>query len=197
MVADPHGNMMSVEEYLELDRNSVDVRYEYIDGHIYMMSGGMANHAIISANIIRELGNLLRRGPCRVYTSDMRVQLSETRYVYPDVSVSCDMRDRGQVETLRYPRLIVEVLSPSTRGYDRFGKFAYYRACPTVEEYVLVDTRQQAIEVYRRASDNVWTLHPLGSEDDVELASLNIHFPVGAVYEDALLPDDIEDNSST
>ncbi len=126
----------------------------------------------------------------------MRVQLSETQYVYPDVSVSCDMRDRGQVETLRYPRLIVEVLSPSTRGYDRFGKFAYYRACPTVEEYVLIDAQRQAVEVYRRASDNVWTLHPLGSEDDVELASLGVHFPVAAIYEDVVLPSDIEDSSS-
>ncbi len=75
MVADPYRSLMSVEEYFELDRNSIGVRYEFIDGQVYMLAGGTANHSIIAANMIGELGHLLRGSPCRVYTSDMKVKI--------------------------------------------------------------------------------------------------------------------------
>ena len=197
MVAEPRRSFISVEEYLALDRDSMDVRYEFIDGHVYMLAGGTANHSIIAANMIRELGLLLRGGPCRVYTSDMKVRLSQSRYVYPDASISCDERDRGAVETLHYPRLVVEVLSPSNEGYDRGKKSSYYRACPTIEEYVLVDTQRQAVEVYQRVSEKLWALRSFGPSDLVELASLSISFPVAAIYEDVMLPEDTTDDEST
>jgi len=181
MVAQPHQPLMSVEEYLELDRNSFDVRYEFIDGHVYMLAGGTADHSILSANLIRELGIRLRNSSYIVYTSDMKVRLSEKRYLYPDVSISCDPRDRGRIDFLQYPRLVVEVLSPSTEAFDRGKKFGYYRSCPTIEEYVLVDTQQQTVEIYRRATNNLWVLRSFGPDDQVELASLNLSFPVAAV----------------
>lgn len=197
MAAEPRQSVMSVEEYLTLDRNSIEARFEFLDGHVYMLAGGTANHSIISANMIRELGLLLRGGPCRVYTSDMRIKLSERRYVYPDVTVSCNERDRGAVETLQSPCLVVEVLSPSTEGYDRGKKFSYYRACPSIQEYVLVDTQWQAVEVYRRASENLWTFHPFGPGEQVELASLGVSFPIAALYENIAMPEDPLDDSST
>lgn len=128
MVADPHRRFMSVEEYLELDRKSPDARYEFIDGIVTMLDGGTANHSLIAANIISSLHTLLRGQSCRTYTSDMRVNIAGNRYVYPDVTVSCDERDLGAVETLHYPSLIVEVLSASTEVYDRGRKFGYYRS---------------------------------------------------------------------
>ncbi len=94
MTALPPHSTMSVEEYLQLDRDSIDTRYEYIDGHVIMMAGGTLDHATISANIISVLRNLLRGNPFRVFTTAARVCISETRYVYPDVSVSCDTQDR-------------------------------------------------------------------------------------------------------
>ena len=198
MVAEPNRLLMSVEEYLTLDRNSLDVRYEFIDGHVYMLAGGTANHSVIGVNMTGELRNALHGSPCRVYNSDLRVRLSARRYAYPDVSVSCDARDLGTVDILQYPRLIVEVLSPSTMAYDRGKKFGYYRACPTIQEYVLVDTQWQAVEVFRRATENLWTYHFFGSGDQVELASLGVSFPVAALYENAILPEDTsDDNSST
>jgi len=184
---------MSVEEYLTLERTNTEIHYEFIDGHVYMLAGGTADHSIISANIIRELSLALRGSPCRVYTSDMKVRISEQRYVYPDVSVSCDPRDRGSIEALQYPRLIVEVLSPSTEAYDRGKKFSYYRACLTIEEYILVDTQQQAIDFYRREQETFWKLSPLGSDDQVKIQSLGISFPVTAIYENIMFP---ENNSS-
>jgi Uma2 family endonuclease len=189
MSAVPERSIMSLEEYLALDRDSFETRYEYIDGHVYMLAGGTANHSIISANIIRELGSLLRGSPCRVYTSDMCVRISETRYVYPDASVSCNAQDRGQVDTLQYPRLVVEVLSPSTEGRDRGRKFGYYRACPTIQEYVLVDTQRQAVDVYRRRG-NLWVLYSFGPDDSVELESLSVHFSMSVLYEDVVLPEE-------
>jgi Uma2 family endonuclease len=185
---------MSVEEYLQLDRSSIDTRYEYIDGHVIMMAGGTLDHATISANIISVLRNLLRGSPCRVFTTDARVRVSETRYVYPDVSVSCDTQDRGRVDIVQFPRLIVEVLSPSTEATDRGRKLAYYRQCPTVQEYMLVNYQYPSVELYRREKNTLWTYHVLEDDDDIELASLGVRFPVTAVYEDVVFPPEENDD---
>ena len=184
----PHQPSISVGDYLELDRTSIETRYEYIDGYTTMLAGGTANHATISVNVTSLLHRLLRGSPCRVYNSDLRVRLSETRYVYPDASVSCDERDRGQSEMVRSPRLIVEVLSPGTEAYDRGRKFAYYRECPTVQEYVLIDSQRQAVEVFRHEKNLLWTFHAYGPDDEVELTSLHVRFPVATVYEDVSFP---------
>jgi Uma2 family endonuclease len=188
MTALPRRSTMSVEEYLQLDRDSIDTRYEYIDGHVIMMAGGTLDHATISANIISALRNLLRGSPCRVFTTDARVRVSETRYVYPDVSVSCDTQDRGRVDIVQFPRLVVEVLSPSTEATDRGRKLAYYRQCPTVQEYMLVNYQYPSVELYRREKNTLWTYHVLEDDDDIELASLGVRFPVTAVYEDVVFP---------
>ncbi len=190
MVADSHRLFMSVEEYLELDRGSLDARYEFIDGVVTMLAGGTADHSTISINVISLLRDLLRGGPCRVYNSDLRVRLAETRYVYPDASISCDSDDRGQIDTVQSPCLVVEVLSPSTEAYDRGKKFRYYQSSSTIQEYVLVSTQEQAVDVYRRATDNLWTLHPFGPDDEVELKSINVRFPIASVYENVTFPGD-------
>jgi Uma2 family endonuclease len=188
MTASPHRPLMSVEEYFQLDRNSIDTRYEYIDGHVRMLAGGTLNHATISLNLASMLLSLLRSSPCRVYNADARVRLSEARYVYPDVSVSCDERDRGEIDLLRYPQVIVEILSPSTEAYDRGEKFVYYRKCPAIQEYVLVNTRYPSIEVFRRAKNTFWTYHAFEPGEDVELASIGVRFPVADVYENVVFP---------
>ena len=181
---------MDVENYLELERASIETRYEYVDGQVTMLAGGAANHALISVNVTSVLRRLLRGGPCRVYNSDLRVQLSEVRYVYPDASVSCDERDRGQSDMVRSPRLVVEVLSPATEAYDRGRKFAYYRDNPTIQEYMVIDSLFTSVEVFRREKNSLWTFHSLGLGDDVELASLGVRFPVSDVYEDVIFPVD-------
>jgi Uma2 family endonuclease len=192
VVAEPDRFMMSVEDYLTLDRTSVEARYEYIDGYVYMLAGGTADHSSISINLTSLLHRLLRGSNCRVYNSDLKVRLSHNRYVYPDASVSCDQRDRGSTDALQFPHLIAEVLSSSTEAYDRGRKFAYYRACPTVQEYVLIDAQKQAVEVYRRQSDTLWTLHPFGPGDQVEFASLSLSFSIEALYEGIGLEEDFE-----
>src|SRR5947209_20231616 len=175
---------MSVEEYLELDRNSVDARYEYIDGVVTMLAGGTTNHSRISVNVVSLLRGALRGSPCEVFNSDLRVSISSTRYVLPDASVSCVAGDlEGENDTISSPRVIVEVLSPSTEATDRGKKFRYYQSCLSIHEYVLISTQEQAVDVYRRASDNLWTLHPFGPGDEVELKSIDVSILLEALYE--------------
>jgi Uma2 family endonuclease len=190
MTALPNRPLMSVEEYLQLERSSTDTRYEYIDGHVRMLAGGSADHSTISLNMAGILRRLLHDSPCRVYNSDLKVRLSEKRYVLPDVFVSCDERDRGRIDTVHFPRLIIEVLSPSTEAHDRGRKLSFYRACATIQEYVLVDSLRPAIEVYRRAENNFWTYHAFEPGDDVELTSLGIQFSVADAYEYVTFPPD-------
>jgi Uma2 family endonuclease len=186
----PHRPSMSIEAYLDLDRRSSETRYEYIDGYVRMLAGGTPDHAKIAANVIGVLYGILEGSSCSVYTSDVRVCLAETRYVYPDVSVSCDARDQEQEEMIQYPCLIVEVLSPSTEAYDRGRKLAFYRQCPSIREYVLVDSQRQTVEVFRREKNTFWTYHAFGPEDDVELASLGVRFPLVKLYRNVVLAED-------
>src|SRR6266702_122307 len=88
---------MTVEEYFQLEENDPDTRYEYIDGYVYALAGGTANHDTIKSNIQRILWNLLRGSKCRVYSSDMKVYISETRYFHPDVIVTCDPFKRSNL----------------------------------------------------------------------------------------------------
>src|SRR5258708_2372792 len=113
-----------------------------------------ANHDTIKSNIQRILWNLLRGSNCRAYSSDMKVYISETRYLHPDVTVMCDPRDRGRVQAIQSPRLIVKVLSPTTELTDRTWKLQNYCAHPTIEEYVLVDSQSLKIESYNKEKNS-------------------------------------------
>ena len=134
MVAERHRLLMSVEEYLELDRNSLDTRYEFIDGAVTMLAGGTTNHSRICVNIVSQLHEALRGKSCQVFNSDLRVSISESRYVYPDASVSCDPRDlENEGDILYSPRVIFEVLSPSTEARDRGKSSAIIGAVPLLK----------------------------------------------------------------
>ncbi len=174
--------LMSVEDYLVLNRNSKDIRYEYLDGEIHMLAGGSPDHSIIIANLTATIKGPLKGSQCRVYNSDVQLKLSEKRYVFPDITVSCDERDRNQKETIRYPRLVVEVLSPTTEATDRGKKAAYYRACPTIQEYIMVDSEEVFVEVHRREEQR-WTINTFEPGYTITLESLGIQFPIEDVYE--------------
>ena len=145
---------MTVDEWRTLERASHDAKHEYIDGQVYAMSSGSLSHGRVGSNAVRTFEDALAaaKRPCYTYNSDVAARLSPRRCTYPDTTVTCDehdqpSRDRTEVQA---PRLVVEVLSDSTEAYDRGRKFGYYRACPHVHEYVLVATKYQAVEVYRR-----------------------------------------------
>ncbi len=185
MVANREPRPMTVDEWRELERTHPDTKYEYIDGQVYLMSGGSLAHSRISNNVIRALEDALENTSCYVYNSDASVRLAENRYTYPDASVSCDPHDQLQVQT---PRLIVEVLSDSTESKDRIRKAHLYHACPSIQEYVLVATRYQAVEVQRRVG-NEWTLHLYGPGDEVTLTSIGARFSVSTLYRGTNVPE--------
>ena len=182
---------MSVDEWRKLERTSHDVKHEYIDGQVYAMSGGSLAHGSIGSNVVRALQDALRAAGkhCFTYNSDVASRLSAKRYTYPDAVVTCDERDRPTPDKteVQAPRVIVEVLSDSTEAYDRGKKFAYYRACPTVEEYVVIASKYQTVDVYRRTAE-LWTFQEYGAGDEIELTSLAIRVSVDALYRDAGVP---------
>jgi Uma2 family endonuclease len=175
-------SVMSVEDYLILNRNSKDTRYEYLDGELRMLAGGSPDHSIIIANLTAAIKGPLKGSQCRVYNSDVQLKLSAKRYFFPDITISCDERDRNQKETISYPRVVVEVLSPTTEATDRGKKAAYYRACPTIQEYVMVDSEEIFVEVHRR-EEGRWTINTFEPGDTITLESLDIQFPIEDAYE--------------
>src|SRR5436190_20897211 len=183
-----HQRTMTVEEYFQLEESDPDTCYEYIDGHVYAVAGGTANHDTIKSNIQRILWSLLRGGKCRVYSSDMKVFISETRYFHPDVIVTCDPRDRGRVQAIQSPRLVVEVLSPTTELTDRTWKLKNYRTHPTIEEYVLADSQSFKIEIYHK-ENNKWIYEAFEDSDEITLNSLGVHFLLADVYTDVEFPE--------
>lgn len=172
---------MTVEEYFQLEENNPDTHYEYIDGHVYAMVGGTANHDIIKSNMQRLLWHLLRGSPWRVYSSDMKVSISKTRYLHPDVIVTRDPHDRETVQAIQSPCLVVEVLSPSTEIIDRTWKLKTYRTHPTIEEYVLVDSKSIKIEIYHK-ENNQWFYDVFGGNEVITLYSLMVHFSLTDAY---------------
>jgi Uma2 family endonuclease len=182
---------MSVEEYLELDRSSSDIRYEYANGYAYMMSGGTPQHALIIGNFQGELSRQLeeRGSRCLAYPADATVWLSEEIYVHPDVVVTCNEQDLTSLDSLRSPSLVVEALSPSTEKRDRGIKFDWYRSCPSIQEIVLVRTEHPLVEMYRRQSDRRrWMLQFYGPGEDVELTSLDMNVAVDTIYRRVIFP---------
>lgn len=174
---------ISPEEYLEIDRASIDVKYEYTDGHIYAMSGGTAEHAEIAINMIAILKAHLQ-GSCRVLSSDVRVQVAERKYYYPDISVSCHPEDKQKgIDIVHYPYLVIEVLSPSTETNDRGKKFRSYKACSSIQEYVLIGSQYQEVEVFHRQGD-MWAYHQYETGQEVNLASINLTISLADIYRD-------------
>lgn len=187
-----HRQTMTVEDYFHLEENDPYTRYEYIDGHVYAMAGGSADHDTVKSTLQNLLWNALRQSGCRVYSSDMKVYISATRYFHPDVTVTCNPADRGKIQAIQSPRLVVEVLSPSTELTDRTWKLQNYRAHPTIEEYVLADSRSCKVETYHK-KNGLWIYDAFENDDMVRLHSLNLHLKLADIYADVEFTDQSTD----
>jgi Uma2 family endonuclease len=165
------------EEYFAWEEQQLE-RHEYINGEVYAMSGGSINHSDIAGNLLILLKTHLRGSGCKTLNSDARVNIVEsTNYVYPDISVTCNERDKTTTQYITYPCLIVEVLSPTTEAYDRGNKFRMYRQNPSLQEYVLVDADAVSIELFRKNDGDSWQIINYQAGDLVELKSVNLTFP--------------------
>src|SRR5579871_2603652 len=146
------------EEYLAIDRNA-PVKSEYYGGEIFAMAGATRAHNRISTNVASLFNVQLQDRPCETYASDMRVQVSpDGLYTYPDVVVVCGephFRDERE-DTLLNPTVVVEVLSRSTEGFDRGGKFAQYWGLHSITDYLLIAQDRCRVEHFVRQTDNQW-----------------------------------------
>lgn len=174
------------EEYLALEEKAID-KSEYHDGEIVPMTGGTTNHNSIIINLIANLKFGLRSRDYRLFTSDVRLWIPETRrYVYPDIMViQGNPVYQGSNSTIvTNPCLIIEVLSSSTKDYDRGGKFLYYRSIPEFREYILIDQYSYHIEQFAKNSNNKWVLTEYDSEDAIlVLESVEFQIPLRDIYE--------------
>jgi len=191
MVAEQSSQHLTVEEWRALEGESIETKHEYIDGQVYLMAGGSRAHSLIAVNAVTILSTALADGPCIAYNSDLATRLSPTRFAFPDVVVTCEERDAAtwQETEISAPRVVIEVLSEGTEAYDRGLKFSYYRACPTIQEYVLVATNRQAIEVYRRTDEGWGTFRVYGPGEEVELSSIAVRFALAAIYRRTDVPE--------
>jgi Uma2 family endonuclease len=177
----------SVEDYHQIEVDNPDRKFEYVDGQVFEMSGGTFEHSQIAVNLTREISIHLRGKTCRIATSGIHVLPfgSDDPSYLPDITVTCNPEDyqRGS-KAIRSPRLIVEVLSPDTTRIDRSEKRLAYQACPTMQEYVIVSSQGQEVEVLRRGVDGEWEKTVYLASETIRLLSIELSIAMGDIYED-------------
>lgn len=170
------GVFISEDEYLAGEQYS-EVKHEYIDGYVYAMAGAHSNHNLIAGNVHGEFRNHLKGKPCRPYMSDMKVRIG-SKYFYPDVLVDCSDINGYYTET---PKILVEVLSKSTRRTDKNLKRMAYTQINSLEEYVLIEQDAAEIEVMRRVDGWQPQYYYLG--DEITFQSIGLTLAVEEIYE--------------
>lgn len=173
------------QEYLIRERQA-SIKSEFYQGEIFAMGGGSANHSLIAANLVREVGNALKGRPCAVFNSDLRVQVQSTGlYAYPDATIVCGelLFDDDHRDTLLNPTVIVEVLSDSTEKYDRGKKSNHYRQIASLKELILIAQDRSHVERFTRQPNGDWLFHEQKEiTADFELKSLGISIAISELY---------------
>ncbi|MGC1246934.1 MAG: Uma2 family endonuclease [Spirulinaceae cyanobacterium] len=174
---------MTIEEYL-LWEPQQDMRYEYINGEIFGMTGGTIPHNDIALNFYRFLYPYTRSQGCKVNVADVKVQVSsQSPYYYPDVVVSCSPEDVNARDFIQQPKLIAEVLSPGTSAKDRGEKLTNYLTIPGLQEYLLIDSVKISVERYSRGKGRMWLYYPYAAGDKITLTILELELTIEQLYE--------------
>ena len=177
---------ISIEEYLEIENAAVE-KHEYYKGEIILRPPCNVTHNIITGNLLGTIAVEVKANDCQPFNSDMRIHIpSNTFFTYPDISIIC-----GEIRTLNNddynvlnPSVIIEVLSSSTKNYDRGEKFKLYRDIPTLKEYILVDSESIHIEVFRLNEHNHWELEEYNSiEDFLHIKAIEEKILILEIYE--------------
>ena len=171
---------LSVADYLAGERDA-EVRHEYVSGQAYAMAGASARHNRIALNIAGRLNDHLAGGECEAFMADMKIHVAPDLFYYPDVVVTCD-RPGGDPYFRTEPRLIVEVLSPTTERTDRHEKLAAYKNCPSVQEYALVSQDGMMVELHRRTGDDWQTQLFTEPAEECVFESVGFTMSVSDIY---------------
>ena len=173
------------EEYLKLEESS-EYKNEYIGGQIIPIAGGSTNHNRIEGNFYAALNFALRQQDYEVFIGDVRLWIPNKRiYNYPDVMVVEGEPEyfNNRIDTITNPQVIVEVLSQSTKGYDREGKFEAYRTLATLQEYLLIDQNRIHVEQFSKTGKKRWTLCEYDEEDEaIALSSVSFEISLMDLY---------------
>ncbi|MDT4956069.1 MAG: hypothetical protein QOJ02_4207 [Acidobacteriota bacterium] len=174
------------EEYLALERQA-EYKSEYFNGEIFAMTGASRKHNLVAGNVFASLHGQLKKRPCEIYPSDMRVKVSMTGlYTYPDVVIACGEPtfDDKQKDTLLNPTVLVEVLSKSTASYDRGEKFEHYRKLDSLAEYLVIAQNKYHVEHYVRQPDNRWLLSETDDmQTTIHLSSIECDLALADIYD--------------
>ncbi len=176
------------QAYITFERAST-TRHEYYNGHIYAMTGASRMHNLIAGNTLAALHGQLRRKPCQIFPSDMRVKVQQTGlHTYPDLVVICGEPEftDDALDTLLNPLVLIEILSPSTERYDRGMKFQHYRTIETLQDYILIAQDHYHIEHFSRQENGQWLFQEaVGLAGSIVISSIGSTLMLADVYEKA------------
>ena len=182
---------VTAEEYLRREQDA-EFRSEYLRGEMFAMAGASANHNLIVLNAGASLREQLKKEPCRVYPSDLKLKVEATGlYTYPDLSIVCGepRLETNGGDVLLNPVVLVEVLSDSTEAYDRGKKFEHYRTIPSLKHYVLIAQDRVSIDCFSRNPDGGWVLTSCQALDDkVRLEAIESELAAAEVYDKVEFP---------
>ncbi|HYN62137.1 MAG TPA: Uma2 family endonuclease [Rubrivivax sp.] len=173
---------LTLEDFLLWENEQPD-KHEFYKGEVFAMVGGRRVHGRVVANLTSALINALRGSPCQVFAGSMKVQPADDTILYPDLFVTCDAADLRTDMIFRAPKLVIEVLSPSTQAYDRSLKFALYRRMASLQEYLVVDPDTRRTEGFRIGADGLWVLHDMSERSAVSLASIGCEISMTDVFD--------------
>lgn len=174
----PRRKIFTKDEYLIIEERA-ETKHELVNGEIYAMAGAKEKHVKITGNIFRNIANHLLESPCDVYSSDMKLSAGLDCY-YPDVFVKCDPDDDDELVKEK-PVLVVEVLSESTKNFDRGDKLENYLKISTLKEYILVNQDEIEVWIYRR-TEKKWEMEILKDSDELHFTSIDLKIPVKDLY---------------
>lgn len=185
MSAVPATKFVSVAEYLQIEETAVE-KSAYFKGEVFGMSGRSIAHNIISTNTTALLWNFLRDKPCRIFNSDQKVRIEANSLItYPDVSILCGEPElwNNRTDMILNPTVIIEVLSPSTAGYDQGDKFKLYRDIPSVKEYILIVSTEQMVQRYLKQAPHQWSFSDTREAEALfEVETIGFSCPVKELY---------------
>lgn len=182
----PDYKFISQEEYLERERAAFE-KHEYYQGEVFAMSGASLEHNIIFSNLFIDIGSKLKGKNCRPFGSDLRIHIPKnTLYTYPDINIICgepNLTD-NKFDTATNPSVIIELLSVSTRNYDKGEKFSLYRDIDSLQEYILIDTERIHVIKHIRHSDNSWQLTEFKHIENIfSIDTIGLAFALKDIYE--------------
>lgn len=179
--------LISQEDYLAMERSATE-KHEYFKGEVFAMSGASMDHNLIVNNINTLVLPFLKGKGCKMFGSDLRIHIPDnTLYTYPDFSIICGppLTSDDEKDNFISPSVLIEVLSKSTRDYERGSKFMLYRQIPSLKEYITIDSLSVNVEVCKRNPDDSWVLHDFRLiTDSFTISTIGFTLQLSDIYED-------------